>query len=47
MKADLALLDVDGTVLSRRSIDVLCERFGFTSELKRIDLEFRNALDTL
>jgi len=43
VKADVALLDVDGTVLSRRSIDVLCERFGFASELKRIDLEFRNA----
>ena len=43
MKAGVALLDVDGTILSRRSIDVLCERFGFASELKRIDLEFRNA----
>lgn len=43
MKAHVALLDVDGTVLSRRSIDVLCERFGFAPELKRIDLELRNA----
>jgi len=43
VKTDVALLDVDGTVLSKRSIDVLCERFGFISELKRIDLEFRNA----
>ena len=43
MKTNLALLDVDGTVLSKRSIDVLCERFGFAPELTRIDLEFRNA----
>lgn len=42
MKTDVALLDVDGTVFSKRSIDVLCERFGFAPELKRIDLEFRN-----
>jgi phosphoserine phosphatase len=43
MKTDLALLDMDGTILAKRSIDVLCDRCGFTSRLKEIDLELRGA----
>jgi len=43
MKTDLALLDMDGTILAKRSIDVLCDRCGFTSRLKEIDLELREA----
>ena len=34
-----ALLDMDGTILSRRSLDVFCERFGKTREL--VELEER------
>lgn len=33
----LALLDMDGTLLSERTIDVLCEKFGKADELKEID----------
>ena len=43
MKTDFAILDVDGTILSKRSIDVICDRFGLTSKLKEIDNRFRDA----
>jgi len=43
LKTDVAVLDMDGTILSKRSIDVLCDRFGLTSKLKQLDLEFREA----
>ena len=33
----LAVLDMDGTILERRTVDVLCERFGLTRSLKEID----------
>lgn len=36
MKA-LAVLDMDGTLLESRSIDVLCQKFGLESKLKEID----------
>ena len=35
------MLDMDGTILSKRSIDVLCVRFDLTSKLKQLDLDFR------
>jgi HAD superfamily phosphoserine phosphatase-like hydrolase len=31
------ILDMDGTLLAKRSIDVFCEAFGLTDELKDID----------
>lgn len=43
MKTDFAILDVDGTILSQRSIDVICDKFGFTLKLKEIDDKFGNA----
>ena len=43
MKTDCALIDMDGTVLSKRSIDVLCESFGFASRLKQLDFELSEA----
>jgi len=43
LKTDFAILDVDGTILSKRSIDVICDKFGFTSKLKEIDDKFGNA----
>lgn len=33
----LAVLDMDGTILERRSIDVLCEKLGLTEKLRDID----------
>lgn len=33
----LAILDMDGTILQRRTIDVLCEKLGLTDELMEID----------
>ncbi len=33
----LALLDMDGTLLESRSIDVLCRRFGLETRLREID----------
>lgn len=35
----LAVLDMDGTLLERRTIDVLCEKLGFIEKLKEIDRE--------
>ena len=32
-----AILDMDGTILAKRSIDFFCESFGLEDELKRID----------
>jgi len=43
VKTDVAVLDMDGTILSKRSIDVLCDRFSLTFKLKQLDLEFREA----
>lgn len=43
MKTGVAVLDMDGTILSKRSIDVLCDRFSLTFKLKQLDLEFREA----
>lgn len=43
MRTDLAILDMDGTILAKRSIDVLCEEFGYGSRLKEIDRQFRQA----
>jgi HAD superfamily phosphoserine phosphatase-like hydrolase len=33
----LAVLDMDGTILERRSVDVLCENLGLVENLKEID----------
>jgi HAD superfamily phosphoserine phosphatase-like hydrolase len=33
----LAVLDMDGTLLERRTVDVLCEKLGLVEELKEID----------
>jgi len=33
----LAVLDMDGTLLESRSIDVLCQRFGLETKLREID----------
>lgn len=33
----VAIIDMDGTLLTRRSIDVFCEAFNLKDELKRID----------
>lgn len=43
MKTDCAIIDMDGTILSKRSIDVLCDSFDLTSELKKLDLELSGA----
>ncbi|MEM3003945.1 MAG: HAD family phosphatase [Candidatus Bathyarchaeia archaeon] len=43
MKTDLAVLDMDGTILSKRSVDVLCKHFGLAPRLKQMDLEFSEA----
>ncbi|MGQ9543556.1 MAG: HAD family hydrolase [Candidatus Bathyarchaeia archaeon] len=40
---DVAILDMDGTILSKRSIDVICERFSLTGRLKEIDRRFAEA----
>lgn len=37
MTSDIAILDMDGTLLCKRSIDVLCEHLGFTERLAEID----------
>lgn len=33
----LAVLDMDGTILERRSVDVLCENLGLVKNLKEVD----------
>lgn len=33
----LAILDMDGTILERRTVDVLCEELGLVGRLKEID----------
>jgi phosphoserine phosphatase len=33
----LAVLDMDGTLLNSRSIDILCHKFGLQTQLKEID----------
>jgi len=33
----LAVLDMDGTLLNSRSIDILCRRFGLQTQLREID----------
>jgi phosphoserine phosphatase len=37
MTIGVAILDMDGTLLSKRSIDVFCTELGLTSELDRVD----------
>jgi phosphoserine phosphatase len=37
MNIGIAILDMDGTLLSRRSIDVLCEELGFMERLARVN----------
>jgi len=41
LSTDFVLIDMDGTILAKRSIDVLCQSYGLTSSLRRIDKEFR------
>lgn len=43
MKTNFAIFDVDGTILSKRSIDVICERYDLMSKLKDIDINFKDA----
>lgn len=38
----LAVLDMDGTILERRTVDVLCEKLGLTERLKEIDRKFKS-----
>lgn len=33
----LAVLDMDGTILEHRTVDVLCKKLGFTDKLREID----------
>ncbi|MCW4043351.1 MAG: HAD-IB family phosphatase [Candidatus Bathyarchaeota archaeon] len=42
MNTNFAIFDVDGTILSKRSIDVICERYDLTSKLKEIDFNFKD-----
>lgn len=37
----LAVMDMDGTLLEARTVDVLCGELGLTDELKRIDRQAR------
>jgi HAD superfamily phosphoserine phosphatase-like hydrolase len=37
----LAVLDMDGTILERRTVDALCENLGFVEQLKKIDEKSR------
>jgi len=37
MTTGIAILDMDGTVLSKRSIDVFCEELGFKQRLTEVD----------
>lgn len=36
----LAVLDMDGTLLERRTVDVLCEDLGFSERLEEVDGKF-------
>lgn len=38
----LAILDMDGTLLERRTVDVLCEKLGFLDSLMEIDEASKN-----
>lgn len=40
----LAVLDMDGTILEQRTIDVLCRKLGLTEQLKRIDEESKSRI---
>ena len=42
MTVGIAILDMDGTILSRRSIDVFCDGFGFTEKLVEVDRQSSN-----
>jgi 2-hydroxy-3-keto-5-methylthiopentenyl-1-phosphate phosphatase len=42
MTKGFAIIDMDGTILSKRTVDVLCEEFGRLEELKMIDEEASN-----
>lgn len=39
----LAVLDMDGTLLEHRSVDVLCKKLGFTDKLREIDRNSRSS----
>ena len=43
MNNNFVIFDVDGTILSKRSIDVICERYDLSPKLKEIDIDFKNA----
>ncbi|MBS7627113.1 HAD family phosphatase [Candidatus Bathyarchaeota archaeon] len=43
MTVSFAILDMDGTLLSKRSIDIICERFGLVRRLREIDLRYADA----
>jgi len=43
MTVGFAILDMDGTILSKRSIDTICGRFGLARELKEIDRRYIDA----
>jgi len=40
----LAVLDMDGTILEQRTIDVLCRKLSLTEQLKRIDEESKSRI---
>jgi len=42
MTVGIAILDMDGTILSRRSIDSFCDGFGFTEKLVEVDRQSSN-----
>lgn len=43
MAFGFAVLDMDGTLLSKRSIDIICGRFGLARRLKEIDRRYIDA----
>ncbi|OGD53851.1 hypothetical protein A3K80_06135 [Candidatus Bathyarchaeota archaeon RBG_13_38_9] len=43
MNTNFVIFDVDGTILSKRSIDVICERYDLISKIKQIDINFKDA----
>ena len=43
LNTNFVIFDVDGTMLSKRSIDVICERYDLISKLKQIDINFKDA----
>jgi phosphoserine phosphatase len=43
LNTNFVIFDVDGTILSKRSIDVICERYDLIPKLREIDINFKNA----